>query len=196
MPGLSEHYILANDDFFVGSPLMPDFFYSESGDPIVITREKRYFQNIYSTSGFACAFQRRKLLGRTILNALRLVFELTEKPYYMTICHSMEPMRKSYIEDIMLKHGNKLISNTATTFREEKNIQRIFSPLYNNAHGRTDLVADWRWGKQRIPLSSDASWFKILWRNLLWTLPFFHHDYRDACIHEIFSKLPNRQAGW
>ncbi|MDR0329004.1 MAG: Stealth CR1 domain-containing protein, partial [Planctomycetaceae bacterium] len=131
IPGLSEHYIFANDDFFAGSPLTPEFFFNPFGDPIVMIREKRYLQNIFSASGFAHAFQRRKLLGRMILNALRLVHELTGKRYYMTVCHSMEAMRKSYMEDIMSQHGDKLIPDTATAFRKQNNIQRIFFPLYN-----------------------------------------------------------------
>lgn len=180
IPGLSEHYILANDDYFAGSPLTPEFFFNESGDPVVIVREKRYLQNIFSAIGFENVSQRRKLIGRRILNALRLVFELTGKRYYMFICHSMEPMRKSYAENIVSQHGDKFIRDTSTTFRDRKNIQRIFFPLYNHAQGRTELVADWRFYRQRVPLSFDASWPGILWRDILWTLPFFYHDYVDV----------------
>jgi hypothetical protein len=183
IPGLSEHYIFANDDFFAGAPSTPEFFFNKSGDPIVMIREKRYFQNIYSASGYAHAFQERQLFGRMTLSTLRLVHELTGKRYYMILCHSMESMRKSYMEDIMSQHGDKLIPDTATTFRKQNNIHRIFFPLYNHALGRTDLVAEWHFGNQRKPLSAGASLLGVRgrthWRKFLWALRFYCHDYAD-----------------
>jgi len=89
-------------------------------------------------------------------------------------------MRKSYLEDIFAQHGARIITDTATTFREPKNIQRIFLPLYNHAKARTDVVADWRFGTKRVRLSAEASRLGILWRSFLWSLPFLHHDYIDV----------------
>ena len=173
IPGLSEHFIYANDDMFVGSPLTPDFFFNASGNPIVILREKWYEKSVFSSA----PARQHSLVGTRVRNAVRLVFNLTGLRYHMSICHAMEPMRKSYLEDIFAQHGSKIITDTATAFRESKNIQRIFYPLYNHAKARADLVADWHFGAKRVPLSAEASRLGILWRSFLQMAPFARHDY-------------------
>ena len=176
IPGLSEHFIYANDDMFVGAPLTPDFFFNASGDPIVILREKWYGESLFSSA----PSRQHSLVRTTVMNTVRLMFGLTGKRYYMVISHAMEPMRKSYLEDIFAQHGSKMIADTATTFRETKNLQRIFYPLYNHAKGRTDLVADWRFGTERVQLAAEASRFRVLWHSFLRSLPFLRHDFMDV----------------
>ena len=173
IPGLSEHFIYANDDMFVGSPLTPDFFFNASGHPIVILREKWYEKSVF----LPAPSRQHSLVGIRVRNAVRLVFHLTGLRYNMSICHAIEPMRKSYLEDIFAQHGSKIITDTATAFREPKNVQRIFYPLYNHAQVRSDIVADWRFGAQRVLLSAEASRFGILRRSFLQMLPFVRHDY-------------------
>ncbi len=40
IPGLAEHFLLANDDFFFNKPITPDFFFGEDGNPIVRLKRK------------------------------------------------------------------------------------------------------------------------------------------------------------
>ncbi len=53
IPGLSEHFLYANDDMMVGRPLTPDFFFSPEGKPYVFLRSTNlsapclYTQQIY-----------------------------------------------------------------------------------------------------------------------------------------------------
>jgi len=180
IPGLSEYFIYANDDMFMNTLLNPDFFFNAAGDPIVILREKWYAKNLFSNTWSAAASRRKNLVGTFVRNAVRLVFDLAGLRYYMFFCHAIEPMRKSYLEDIFAQHGARIIMDTATTFRESKNIQRIFFPLYNHANARTDLVADWRIGTQRVRLSAEASLIGILQRTSMRALPFFCRDYVDV----------------
>ena len=35
IPGLSEHFLLANDDTFIGREVSPDFFFNAKGEPII-----------------------------------------------------------------------------------------------------------------------------------------------------------------
>jgi len=193
IPGLSEHFIYANDDMFVGSPLNPGFFFNAVGAPIVILREKWYAKNLFSNTWNAETSRRKNLVGTTVRNAVRLVFDLVRLRYHMFFCHVMEPMRKSYLEDIFAQHGSRIIMDTATTFRESKNIQRIFFPLYNHANARTDLVADWRMGSERVRLSAGASRLGILWRASLWASPFSRHDYIDVK-RDAYKKLSHTNS--
>jgi hypothetical protein len=193
IPGLSEHFILSSDDMLVGAPLNPDFFFNASGDPIVILRERWYANNLFSTAGGDSSQRYKTMIGTTVRNGIRLAFELTGRRYYMVICHAMEAMRKSYLEDIMAKHGDRIIPRTATPCRNEKNIQRIFYPLYNHSQGRTEVVADWHLGSQRVRLSSGATLFGILWRAFLWMLPFSRHDYIDVK-SDVFGKVSRLPA--
>jgi hypothetical protein len=180
VPGLAEHFIFANDDMFVGAPLNLDFFFNAASDPIVMMREKWYAKEMFSPAGGTDLSQRKNLAGTMVRNGVRLVFDLTGQRYHQFICHAMEPMRKSYLADIFAQHGAKIIPPTATMFRESTNIQRIFFPLYNHAKHRTDLVADWRFGTQRVRLSAEASRWEILWRAFLWASPFCRRDYVDV----------------
>jgi hypothetical protein len=176
IPNLSEHFVYANDDMFVGSPLPPNFFFNASGNPIVILREKWYGKSIVSSA----PSRQHSLVRTTVINTVRFMFDLTGQRYSMVICHAMEPMRKSYLEDIFAQYGAKMIANTATTFRESQNLQRIFYPLYNLAKGRSDVVADWHFGAQRVCLSAGTSRFGILWRSFLRLLPCVHYDFVDV----------------
>ncbi len=40
IPGLAEHFLMANDDFFFNADLSPDFFFSKDGFPIVRLKRK------------------------------------------------------------------------------------------------------------------------------------------------------------
>lgn len=42
IPGLSEHFLSANDDTFFGAPVAPDFFFLPDGTPIVRLKRKRF----------------------------------------------------------------------------------------------------------------------------------------------------------
>jgi len=192
IPGLSEHFILSSDDMFVGSPLKPDFFFNASGDPIVIVQEHWYPENLFSTDTRQSAGPYR-LFDVMLKNAIRLAFDLSGQRCYFYMCHVLVPFRKSHFEDIFARHGAKIIPNTTTTFREEKNIERFFYPLYNHVLGRTDLRAEWRLGTTLIPLSAGASWLGMKWRAVLKRLPFWtRFNYVDVT-EKIFDTVSRFQ---
>lgn len=47
IPGLSEHFLYANDDMFFNRPLQPDFFFDPNGKPIVRLKKVKEVHNDY-----------------------------------------------------------------------------------------------------------------------------------------------------
>ncbi|MCL2629383.1 MAG: Stealth CR1 domain-containing protein [Alphaproteobacteria bacterium] len=139
IPGLSEHFLFANDDMFFGRLVKPNFFFDPSGDPIVIMKERRFHNR--APGG----------LWRTMSwNGLRLARALFRKKYNLSFVHAIEPMRKSYMRDNLDNYRREIFLPTMTTFRSGNNVQRVVLPLIDNQLGRNDIVLGWRDDKSRI----------------------------------------------
>lgn len=177
IPGLSEHFIYANDDMMVGRPIGPEFFFDENGNPIVILREKRRQRT-------------RSMIGSQIANARELVFRATGKKYFMTLTHAMDAARKSQWTETMTTFWATIESTTMTTFRMQKNIQRIFNSFYNNALGRNTIVLPWRVGARRIVVGANEPWWRTIWRrmvHLFCPVKYDFCDVKDICITNVLT---------
>ena len=76
IPGLSEHFLYANDDMFINKPVTPDFFFATDGLPII-----RFNRRLFRKT---CLWYREKILGKTLDNyrqIIRNAAELVEKKY-------------------------------------------------------------------------------------------------------------------
>ena len=135
IPNLSEHFLYANDDMFFGNGVSPEFFFDAAGNPIVMIKERKMPP--------AALVQKSWYMGR-IKNAIDLVARNFGRRYNVSFVHAIEPIRKSYMKENFHQFRQEFIENTATTFRERKNIQRLVFPLIDNAKGRNTLVLDWR----------------------------------------------------
>ncbi|MCL2017374.1 MAG: stealth family protein [Alphaproteobacteria bacterium] len=145
IPGLSEHFLFANDDFFFGASVGSEFFFDADGNPIVIAASRRW-----SLSRRENDQSRHRLFFRTIRNSARLVYSVFGLGYNLTMKHAIEPMRKSYLADNINQFRENFLSTTVTPFRENINIQRIVFPMLDNAKGRNTIVFNWRDGQKRI----------------------------------------------
>ncbi|MDR0449403.1 MAG: Stealth CR1 domain-containing protein [Rickettsiales bacterium] len=127
IPGLSEHFLYANDDMFFGRPVQPDFFFDKKGDPIVIVKKKRRFS----------LREPRSYWRKTQWNAWIFTQGITGKRNSVGIgfAHSIEPMRKSY----MYETAFAIRDMNTSPFRSRLDVQRIVFPLVDNAMGRNTL---------------------------------------------------------
>ncbi|GHS98331.1 hypothetical protein FACS189421_06730 [Bacteroidia bacterium] len=144
--GLSEHFIYANDDNFIGRPLQPEFFFDSAGNPIVILGERWVAPRVFHgrTGGV-------RMFKEMQNNALYFVYKKFGKKYNVTMTHSIEPFRKSYLAENIENNIEEFIKTTATTFREKTNFQKIVFGLIDNAQGRNTIVWRWGFGSHRIP---------------------------------------------
>ncbi|MCL2439833.1 MAG: stealth family protein [Alphaproteobacteria bacterium] len=162
VPGLSEHFIFANDDMFIGRPVKPDFFFDKRGNPIVIVKERKFTPDRSSASRTSRHFSRK------IKRMVGIVKDFTGITYNVSFKHAFEPMRKSYIADNFRDMGEPS-PFIITPFRAFGNYQRIILSMFDNAKGRNTLVLNWRISERRIiydPLRDSAArraWHLALW---------------------------------
>jgi len=164
IPGLSEHFLFANDDFFFGAPVRSEFFFDKFGNPIVIVKQRHW--NINRRENDAA---RGGMWFRTIRNSVRLVRRVFGLKYDLSMKHAIEPMRKSYLAENFEQFRDEFLLTTATRFREGTNIQRLVFPMLDNAKDRNTLVLNWRVGADRIiyDVRRDGRLYRVS-RVMLW----------------------------
>ena len=92
IPGLSEHFLYANDDMFFNANLLPDFFFAEDGNPIVCLK-KRNLGKWYHR--FMAFIRDDGHYRRTVINYMSLVEKKYGKFYSGLPHHNIDAYRKS-----------------------------------------------------------------------------------------------------
>nr|QIM10714.1 hypothetical protein PlAlph_6060 [uncultured Alphaproteobacteria bacterium] len=110
IPGLSEHFLFANDDTFVARPLKPDFFFAEDGRPYV-------FLQPFNAS-HPC------LYTRMIHYAQAAVKAKFGKDYPFSPHHNIDAYRVSDIKKCIETFSVDFGRTVRQRFREENTIQR------------------------------------------------------------------------
>lgn len=138
IPGLAEHFLYANDDMFIHTPVMPNFFFDARGYPIVrlqrallgkwVNRIKRTF-NIYTN-----------IYRKTIDLSATLIEKKFGKYYSGTPHHNIDAYRKSDYQKVVEEDFRAEIASTITHHtRQETDIQRIIFLYYALAVQRGSL---------------------------------------------------------
>ena len=121
IPGLSEHFIFSNDDFFVNKPLTPDFFFNQKGHPkfyFDVEYNKKYmlevknrpdsiFANLYKNTNKV--FQNKLKVGKSEM-------------LYSTNIHNMQGYCKSDIKKISKIFANELRPSIYSKFRSASDL--------------------------------------------------------------------------
>ncbi len=150
IPGLSEHFLYANDDMFFSKKLTPDFFFdSKTGHPIV-RLQRSYLGNL--TNRFKERFNiHRNLYRITIDNAAKLINNHFGKYYSATPHHNIDAYLRSDLEriteDVFKDEINAIVENH---FRHETDIQRILFLYYALATKKGVLKYSDRYDSCRI----------------------------------------------
>lgn len=137
IPGLSEHFLFANDDMFFWGKVEKDFFFNPKGAPIcrVLRRNAKHVHSLY---------------GKTIDNGYNLILEKFGKNLMYWPHHGIDGYRKSdYLECI--NHFSKEFEQTAShQFREISDIQRMIISFYAIAQKDAE-----------IKLNPEQKWYEI-----------------------------------
>lgn len=138
IPGLAEHFLLANDDFFFNTNLSPDFFFSKDGFPIVRLKRKplgKWHYRIKSLIG--------KKLGqyaRKVYEGALLVESMTGKYFPGVPHHNVDAYRKSdfknAVEEIFAEQVKR---SQVHRIRTQGDIHRSAFSYYALATGRAHL---------------------------------------------------------
>lgn len=125
IPGLSEHFILMNDDFlFKGKASESDFFREDktvcyadwfSTAWAKLLRQVKPRRNGHRNVGFK----------DSMLNATALI---GDRPFFLCLGHTPRALRKSFYEDFFSRNEAALIQNISQKFRHESqfNSQELF----------------------------------------------------------------------
>lgn len=164
IPGLSEHFLYANDDMFFGKEVKPDFFFSQNQNPIIIMKERTRNFNAPDNPSQV----NHRLFSIKTARTIKFVYKQLGIKYHVTFKHAIEPIRKSYMAENFMRLEKDLMQTTITPFRDVNNLQRILMPLYDNARGKNTIVLNWRAGKRRIVYQHRRdSFFRRLRNDLL-----------------------------
>lgn len=137
IPGLSEHFLLANDDMFFGRPLTPDFFYDKRGRTIIWhTNHHGIYRDINKW------IQTLNGYMKTLAHSAMLIRDIFGKSYFSPKpAHNIDP----YIKSSMLEVKNhpiiapKIDETIRNKFRTTTELQRWIFNLYDLANGRCVL---------------------------------------------------------
>lgn len=116
IPGLSEHFIYINDDFYATNYLLPTDFFENN----------KVKQNIKMTSNMS-------IYGKQCQNCHELIYG--DRPIkYKTISHSFRPYLKSEMQKCFMAKNEKILSSV-TRFRDFKNYNCYIYSLYQDRQG-------------------------------------------------------------
>lgn len=119
IPGLAEHFLLANDDCFIHRPVTPNFFFNKNGKPII-----RFLR-----ANFSFKKLKGSLYSRSIFYTHKLFKEKYGEFNLYVPHHNIDAYLKSaYIETI--NEFQKEFDILRTHRFRQKSIQRIAFALY------------------------------------------------------------------
>jgi hypothetical protein len=137
IPGLSEHFIYLNDDFYIGQPLEVHDFFSVTGKPILFPANK--LKNWAITQPW---FEKR---GKKDVGAMPAIANINRimphKVYYTN--HMASPLTRSLMYETEKVYADEWAKTQSTRFRDTNNIPPVTMSLnHGYATGGVDVVGD------------------------------------------------------
>jgi hypothetical protein len=118
IPGLAEHFLLANDDMFFNADLKPEYFFAEDGYPIIHLKRKIFGKWHYRINYFT-----GKKLGQyyqMIVDAAALADKKFGKYYTGVPHHNIDAYKKSdyrmAVEEVFKNEAEKSRMNRIRTY--------------------------------------------------------------------------------
>ena len=139
IPGLSEHFLYANDDMFLNKPVTPDTFYAEDGLPIIritYSRLRDFFLLLKKT---VLGIPLKSYVG-FVRNSAKLVEKKFGHYYNAKPHHNIDAYLKSYygyVEQMFNKEISQTLSNHV---RKPNDIQRCLYTFVAMAENRCHPV--------------------------------------------------------
>lgn len=137
IPGLSEHFLYANDDMFFNANLLPDFFFAKDSNPIVCLK-KRSLGKWYHR--FMAFIRDDGHYRRAVINSMSLVEKKYGKFYSGLPHHNIDAYRKSdYQYAVEQVFKNEVKTSQYHRIRTEGDFHRSAIGYYSLAVGHGHL---------------------------------------------------------
>lgn len=138
IPGLSEHFLIADDDMFFNKKMKPSFFYDKNGRSRVLYNKHRDFNSdidkwMMSVDEYT----------KTLINAANLVKNACGKTFYIgRPAHGIDPyIKSSMIECRNNKKIKPVLDKLAKLkFRSDKCVSRWIFNIYDYVNGRATMT--------------------------------------------------------
>ena len=127
IPGLSEHFIYANDDMFFWDDVTREFFFTPTGAPIVRTSSPMKTE------------PKTSLFGSTLYNAYKLIFDKFNKTVAYWSHHNIDSYKKSDFLECLSYFKEEFDEMAQHKFREHSDIQRMIFSFYAIAEKNAQL---------------------------------------------------------
>ncbi|MFA5710459.1 MAG: stealth family protein [Mycolicibacterium sp.] len=122
IPGLSEHFLYANDDMFFGQPVGPEIFFSPGGITKFIEDETRI--GLGSPEKHRSGFENAARVNRRLLHS-RYGAVTTRH-----LAHAATPLRRSVMAELEAEFPEEFAATAASPFRARDNIS-VTNSLYH-----------------------------------------------------------------
>lgn len=136
IPGLSEYFLLANDDTFVAEGVEPGFFFNEKGYPIV--RLKKWSSRKLDRSQYL----------KTVGKAQRLVRQYFGKHIKHIPHHNIDAYRKGDLKDCKRYFAKEVDETIHRHVRNDDDLQRVVALYYAIANGVAEVKLMGRYNKR------------------------------------------------
>lgn len=136
IPGLSEHFLLANDDTFIAREILPDFFFDNMGYPIV--RLKKWASSKRNVS----------LYLKTVAKAQNLIHQRFGKFIKYIPHHNIDAYRKSDIRKCKELFAMEVDETIHRHIRHEDDMQRVVVLYYALANAKGTMRLMGRYNKK------------------------------------------------
>ncbi|MDN0046121.1 hypothetical protein QVN49_03750 [Megasphaera hexanoica] len=160
IPGLSEYFLYANDDMFFGMPVEPEFFFTNTGNPIVYLKPYERFEKIVDEKDFQNKYNAAPAWMRTNMNAWKLLHERYGQKEFYVSAHTIDGYKKSYFDDILKKYKKAFDQADKYRFRTDKGIGRdIFGlDMVYSGYGVAEVIKKPNFWQKHIHKSKDYIW--------------------------------------
>lgn len=128
IPGLSEHFIYANDDIYAMNPMTAEDFYTSDGKVKIGFRQRKLSD-----------FMQFNIVCCNCFSQVQLVTGHRDTtPNYLTPFHEFVPMIKSHVTKIKELLDDKIYKNI-TPFRDAQNHNQYIYPYYELATNNVEM---------------------------------------------------------
>ena len=194
IPGVSEHFLFANDDMFFNAPVEPSFFFAEDGYPILRLKPNRtpkftYFLKSLRSKGVG---QYAEMVHQS---ALRIEKKFG-KFYSGTPHHNIDSYRKSdYKKAAEEVFSEEVLASQTHRVRTHGDLHRSAFSLYALSQGRAHLTYIDRYTSSRILIHKhDFNRFLNKYKPILFCLNDSQRNneaHRNSIADLLTARFPN-----
>lgn len=122
IPGLSEYFLYANDDFFIARPVLPSYFFDRNFNPIIRFKPQAWTEEELQWG----------LYQKNITNVLNVINQKYGKDFSgLQPTHNIDAYRRSYFKECAEVFKDEFTKVSHQKFREENSAQRLIVSLYS-----------------------------------------------------------------